>query len=282
MNEDRELETLVRDIARLDAVVAAWDDEQHKLGVTALKAAVERLHREAFRRLIRSVKAAPEGLAALKAAVRDPLVLSVLEYHELLRPRAPSLEERVRAALDEVRPSLATHGGDVALGAIKEAVVEVQLLGSCIGCPSSTVTLTEGVEEAVRRHCPEIDRVVAVATAEPSPLVQLRSPFGGKKWERAADIADIPDRDVLGVTILGRALLLARLGDTVRCYRNACAHLGMPLDHGHIHDDVLTCEHHGFQYLLATGECLTAPEVQLQSFPVRVEDGAVLVRVGDG
>jgi len=288
-----ELDTLVRDIAHLESVVAGWDDEPHRLAVSALKSAIEKLHREALRRLIRSIKDAPAGLDALKRAAHDPLVHSVLQYHELLRAPQPTLAQRVETALAEVRPGLATHGGDVELAAVRGDVVEVRLLGTCVSCPSSTITLTDGIEDSIKRHCPEITRVISVAgpglhdSAHDSanghdardPLVQLRSPF--KSWTRAADLTDIPDGDVLAVVVEGRSVLLSRTDSMVRAYRNACAHLGMPLEDGAIEGDVLTCTYHGFRYLLSTGECLTAPEVQLQRYPVRLEAGSVLVRVRD-
>jgi nitrite reductase/ring-hydroxylating ferredoxin subunit len=55
----------------------------------------------------------------------------------------------------------------------------------------------------------------------------------------------------------------------------------MPLDMGEIADGVITCSYHGFQYLLETGECLTAPEVQLKTHAVRVLGDRVQVRLED-
>ncbi len=68
--------------------------------------------------------------------------------------------------------------------------------------------------------------------------------------------------------------------DAVSCVDNACAHLGMPLDEGAVNDGILECPHHGFRYLLATGECLDVPEVQLVVHAVRVRDGRVAVKLG--
>jgi nitrite reductase/ring-hydroxylating ferredoxin subunit len=53
----------------------------------------------------------------------------------------------------------------------------------------------------------------------------------------------------------------------------------MPLEMGAIDDGVITCAYHGFQYLLETGECLTAPEVQLRVHAVRVVGERVQVRL---
>jgi nitrite reductase/ring-hydroxylating ferredoxin subunit len=74
-------------------------------------------------------------------------------------------------------------------------------------------------------------------------------------------------------------VLLSRRGGRVSCFDNACAHLGMPLEMGDIADGVITCTYHGFRYLLETGECLTAPEVQLVAHAARVRGGRVAVRL---
>jgi Fe-S cluster biogenesis protein NfuA len=72
------------------------------------------------------------------------------------------LEQRVEAALDEVRPALRMDGGDVELLGVEEGVVSVRLLGACGGCPMATMTLVGFVEERLRTRVPEVRRVVNV------------------------------------------------------------------------------------------------------------------------
>jgi nitrite reductase/ring-hydroxylating ferredoxin subunit len=74
-------------------------------------------------------------------------------------------------------------------------------------------------------------------------------------------------------------LLFYRHGAVVTCFHDACAHLGRPLRGGAIEDGIITCPHHGFRYDLASGECLTAPEVQLEPRAVRIVGGRVQVRL---
>ncbi|MBS3735805.1 MAG: NifU family protein [Candidatus Bipolaricaulota bacterium] len=72
-------------------------------------------------------------------------------------------EEEVEEALDEVRPSIQADGGDVVLDEITEDnVVKVQLVGACVGCPMSTMTLKQGVEKVLESKIPEIEEVQAV------------------------------------------------------------------------------------------------------------------------
>ena len=91
---------------------------------------------------------------------------------------------------------------------------------------------------------------------------------------------EIPDGDILARSHNGHELLLYRRGSLVNCMNNACAHMGMPLDSGEVHDGTLKCSHHGFTYLLETGECLTVPEVQLTVHAVKVVNNEVSVRLG--
>ncbi len=72
------------------------------------------------------------------------------------------LRARVEAALEAVRPGLQMDGGDLELVDIRGDEVLVRLCGACHGCAMATMTLTLFVEERVRRHAPEIRRVVAI------------------------------------------------------------------------------------------------------------------------
>lgn len=72
-------------------------------------------------------------------------------------------EEEVEEALEEVRPSIQADGGDVILDEITEDnVVKVQLVGACVGCPMSTMTLKQGVEKVLQANIPEVEEVRAV------------------------------------------------------------------------------------------------------------------------
>lgn len=73
------------------------------------------------------------------------------------------LLSRVTAVLDTLRPAIKNDGGDVELTDIDESgVVYVRLHGACIGCPSSPMTLTMGIERTLREQIPEVNRVVCV------------------------------------------------------------------------------------------------------------------------
>jgi Fe-S cluster biogenesis protein NfuA len=68
--------------------------------------------------------------------------------------------EKVKEALEIVRPMLQRDGGDVELVEVTDdGVVKVRLRGACAGCPMSQMTLTQGVEQILKQHVPEIKSV---------------------------------------------------------------------------------------------------------------------------
>ena len=280
-----ELARRADELARLEVLAQGWEPSQQSV-LGAIKTGIEELNAEAFKRLIRALKGDAAAAAALRQAVRDPLVYQVLLFHGVVKE---PLEHRVARALDDVRPMLKTHGGDVELVAVKfPDTVEVRLVGSCQSCPSSGETLSEGVEKAIKALCPEITTVTRVsrgapeASADGAQVVHFVSPFARQQdagWVDVCGLTELADDAMVSRTVEGRDVLLYRHGDSVSCLDNACAHMGMPLDGGQLEGGTLRCPYHGFVYRLDTGECLTVPEVQLAVHAVKVVGARVAVRL---
>ena len=73
------------------------------------------------------------------------------------------IEKKIIKILDQkIRPAVAKDGGDIKFKEFKDGVVKVQLQGSCSGCPSSTMTLKQGVQNLLCHYLPEVKEVVAV------------------------------------------------------------------------------------------------------------------------
>lgn len=282
--QEASLDRLLKDIQSLEALVEDWDEQQRNT-VTALKQAHDDLNRTAFTRLIRLLKTEPAVMPLLKEAVGDEVVYAVLRHHGILKP---TLQERIEDALASVRPYLASHGGDVeVVNILPPDTVEIRLLGACDGCPASSLTLSEGVEKAIKEHCPEIttiNKAKGGVTAKPVDGVRVDfvSPFARSDdagWVFVCKLQTIPEGNIKVATVNDNEVLLSRFDEKVTCYQNACAHLGMPMDMGEVRNGNLICPHHGFEYSLASGECLTAPEVQLITHAVRVMDDRVEVKL---
>jgi len=73
------------------------------------------------------------------------------------------IEKKIVKILDEkIRPAVAKDGGDIKFKEFKNGVVKVQLQGSCSGCPSSTMTLKQGVQNLLCHYLPEVKKVEAI------------------------------------------------------------------------------------------------------------------------
>ena len=74
-----------------------------------------------------------------------------------------AIEEKIVKILNQkIRPAVAKDGGDIKFKGFKDGVVKVQLQGSCSGCPSSTMTLKQGVQNLLCHYIPEVKQVEAI------------------------------------------------------------------------------------------------------------------------
>ncbi len=72
------------------------------------------------------------------------------------------VEIRIKGALDKyVKPAVEMDGGNISFVSFEDGKLTLQLQGSCSGCPSSTVTLKQGIENLLKRFVPEVQEVVA-------------------------------------------------------------------------------------------------------------------------
>ncbi len=69
------------------------------------------------------------------------------------------MEEKVKTALEKIRPALQADGGDVELVEVKDGVVRVRLTGACKGCPMASMTLANGIERILKEEIPEVKKV---------------------------------------------------------------------------------------------------------------------------
>lgn len=288
--EDRDVEQLAQALDDALALVEGLEDPAALSATLAVRRALDDAHRAALVHVVRQLRDDPRGKELLFEIVDDPAVRMVLLMHEIIRPDPMTLAAN---ALQQVRPQLQSHGGDVELVRIEEGTAYVRLSGACNGCSMSAVTMRNGVEQALKAEVPGIVGV-EVLPNEPGPtLIQLseigvRSAEPEKGWVRA-DPLDAFELDQLRAVDLvpdsGAAVsaLVVNLGGQLSAYVNECAHLGMPLDGADLDpgDGSLTCEWHGYCFDALSGECRTFPGAQLEQLPLRVEDGHVWIRVGE-
>ncbi|CAN5267345.1 NifU family protein [soil metagenome] len=240
----------------------------------------------------------------LAALAGDDLVASLLLVHDL---HPYDVETRVRQALDTVRPYLGTHGGDVELlGVEEDGVVRLRLLGSCDGCPSSSVTLQLAVEGAVEAAAPEMTRIEveesqgtsATAGGQAAGTVisidSLRSRIdapaaaGPGTWVAVPELESLTPGELAGFELDDLTVCATRLGKDIFCFRDRCPHcagslaggvverrLGDPVGSG-----VLRCPTCRSHYdVRRAGAGLDGLEEHLEPLPVLVREGVISIAV---
>tara|TARA_Y100001970_G_scaffold286125_1_gene407521 strand:+ start:5924 stop:6466 length:543 start_codon:yes stop_codon:yes gene_type:complete len=87
----------------------------------------------------------------------------VNEVNEEKNVEHNEIEKKIINILEtKIRPAVAKDGGDIKFKEFKKGIVKVELQGSCSGCPSSTMTLKQGVENLLRHYLPEVKQVEAL------------------------------------------------------------------------------------------------------------------------
>ena len=73
-----------------------------------------------------------------------------------------SVLNNIENALEEIRPFLKNDGGDISLVSVEKDIVKVKFEGACSSCTVNQMTLKSGVEMIIKKHAPEIQKVVSV------------------------------------------------------------------------------------------------------------------------
>jgi Fe-S cluster biogenesis protein NfuA/nitrite reductase/ring-hydroxylating ferredoxin subunit len=286
----RRIEQLLEASAAAGPAARERAEELVRLVVDLYGAGLERLLDIAY-----ECGALTEDLLAALAA--DDLVSSLLLVHGL---HPYPVEERVEQALRDVRPYLGSHGGDVRLLEVTgDGVVRLALLGSCDGCPSSSVTLSLAVDGAVRAAAPEVVRIdVEEGVADGSTAgtvipvgsltARLRAEAPPGTWADVAAVSALPVGSLEPARAAGLAIVLCRLGDTVYAYLDACPSCGAALVGARVEralgssvgTAVLACArcHEHFDVTHA-GAGVEQPAHHLEPLPLLVRDGRVEVAV---
>lgn len=241
------------------------------------------LYGEGLARILAIIeRESPASAAVVDALAADELIAHLLLLHDL---HPVPLEERVTRALQEVRPYLESHGGNVELIGVEDGVARVRLQGSCQGCPSSTVTLKLAIEEAVLRAAPDLEGIEAEgADAPPAGFVPVANLLSREtisspepRWATLEEVS-LGDGEVQLLRLEGRQVLLCRLGDTHYAYRPDCPDCGRSLAGAALDGEALACPACGRRYdARHAGRALDAAELHLQPLPLLARGNAIRV-----
>lgn len=232
-------------VAELDTLIETLEREDDQRALMVLQL-IDAVHRPGLERL-----AAGE--------VDDPMAHALLSMYELV-PLEDTIQ--VEEALDEIRPYIESHGGELELLHVDEGSVHVRMSGACHGCAASAMTLRRGIEEKLRERYPNFREVVAHdpepdeatnGTAAPQ-LLEIKGPEllqivgvtpdgaqgavaqpagaqpaapradGLKRpvFEEAGPLSDLPEGAMKSIETDGLSVLILNVGGEPYAFRNTC------------------------------------------------------------
>lgn len=116
--------------------------------------------------------------------------------------------------------------------------------------------------------------------ALPLELVQIQLPGAGPQWVAGPPVDEVTGETPVTFAAGEASVIVIRSRAGLRAFRNACGHVGLPLDRGMCDEEAgtITCPWHGYRFDSDSGECLSTPQCQLEPFELKITDGVVWVR----
>jgi Fe-S cluster biogenesis protein NfuA/nitrite reductase/ring-hydroxylating ferredoxin subunit len=283
--EASDAQALVVRIERLlDEIEALPDAGAREKALEVVQALLD-LYGAGLERIVQEVGA--RGNDELLATLSDDELVSHLLLLHGLHPLA--VEQRVVAALDEVRPYLESHGGGVELLGVSGEQVRLRLFGSCSGCPSSTMTLKLAIENAIHKAAPEIEQVLAenggpaeagllqIEMAPPNPPAFDAALAVAAEWSMVGGLPELTGGGLVVKLVSGQRILFLELDGRLYGYRPSCPSCGESLSEASLQGYELRCCGCGSRYdALRAGRCLDSPQLHLDPVPLLVSDDGLV------
>jgi Fe-S cluster biogenesis protein NfuA/nitrite reductase/ring-hydroxylating ferredoxin subunit len=289
--DDKGLQERVTRMEALLGEIETLSDPNARSKAAEVVGVLLELYGEGLARMMEVVAEGEERERTFDAFAEDELVSHLLLLHGL---HPLDLETRVVRALEEVRPYLLSHGGNVELLGVEEGVARLRMQGSCSGCPSSTVTLKLAIEEAIQKTAPDLERIQAEGVAEePRPTIiagptlrkkeKKRPQEDGASWTVVGGLPQLSSGGVLVKDVSGEPVLFLKLGDDFYAYRHLCPGCGESLERGRLDGAELACSGCSHRYdVRRAGRCLDDSQLHMEPIPLLVDEVAVEERQGLG
>jgi Fe-S cluster biogenesis protein NfuA/nitrite reductase/ring-hydroxylating ferredoxin subunit len=277
------IETLIQE-------VAAFPDPHARATAEELVQSILDMYGEGLARLLElTADTDAAGLPLIDTFAGDDLLSSLFLLHGL---HPLDIDTRITQALDEVRPYLKSHGGNVEFVKVEDGIAHLRLQGSCHGCPGSTTTLKLAIEEAINKAAPDLHGLqvegVTDPPARPGIPVTFVPPRRHKEsrrpsqqeggWRVVEGLPSLSDDALEVVTIEEEAVLFCQIAGIYYAYHNRCGNCNVPLDEASLEGTTLSCSSCGRRYdVCRAGRSLDAPTLFLEPLPLLVEDGQVKV-----
>lgn len=286
-SQDAPRQDVLDEVQRLIEALQAHHDPSVSAQVTALLQGIDTVHRTALTHLVDAI-GSMAGQSFVNRLISDPAIRLLLMSYDLL-----AVDRRILAeeAIDPVRGHLHSHGIDVELVDVVGGVVYVRLHGleKHGAAPDDVLrdldaALRDGLvgfQEVVRR-----ERDGAAAFVQLGGVRRAHRPV----YREVAAAGELAEGALLAVAADAHPILLARVQGEVFAVADACADTPLPLHFGRLDGHTVECSWHGCRYDIRTGEftgrnskngdAAALGAQRLAVFPVREENGTIMVAVG--
>ena len=298
---------LVDRVQRLADEVESISDPVARATAENMLAAVLELHGEGLARIGAVLdEAGDAGTDIKRQLTEDGVVASLLLIHDFY---PVGLEERVREALDGVRPYMESHGGNVEILEVTDGVARLALKGSCDGCPASSSTLELAIKQALEEAAPDLVGLEVEGVTEagpgpqgdlsgsPLPMIETETPIPANgsvpgsetstaapsprsRWVAPDGLSRPGEGEIATTRADGTAMLIANVSGSLLAFRDRCASCGSQLSGGELKGGVLACPSCERRfYLPRAGRSMDADQLLLDPVPLLDSGGQVTVAV---
>jgi Fe-S cluster biogenesis protein NfuA/nitrite reductase/ring-hydroxylating ferredoxin subunit len=280
-------EALIQRVEELTARVEDLPDPAARRAAEDLMSAVIDMYGLGLSRIV-EILSENEGAGEVKQQlVDDGVIASLLLIHDLY---PVPIEERVTEALDDVRPYMESHGGNVELVSLEDGVVRLRLEGSCDGCPASSSTLELAIKTALEEAAPDLlgievegieqDLLDPVeVTGTPLPVVHvggsngsagIPAPAGASGWrDLNGQVDGLAEDELSRIEVDGTPIVLAKVEGSLLAYLDSCPSCEGSIADAELDEGMLTCPTCDRRYFLPrAGRSLDDEKLHLGPVPL--------------
>lgn len=280
-------EALIQRVEELTAQVERMPDAASRRATEDLMAAVMDMYGLGLTRIV-EILDADESAGEIKQRLADDgVVASLMLIHDLY---PVPIDERVAEALDDVRPYMESHGGNVELISLEDGVARLRLEGSCDGCPASSSTLELAIKSALEEAAPDLVSIevegldqdllnpVAVTGTE-LPVVQaggsngdsaIPAPPGSSGWhELNGELDGLGEDQLTRIEVGGTPIVVARVEGSLLAYLDSCPSCRASIATAELDEGMLVCPSCERRYFLPrAGRSLDDDQLHLGPVPL--------------
>ena len=289
-------EALIQRVEELTAQVEQLPDPLARRISEDLVAAVIEMYGHGLTRIVEILDEAGEDAAPISQQLADDGVVgSLMLIHDLY---PVPIEERVNEALDNVRPYMESHGGNVELISLEDGVARIRLEGSCDGCPASSSTLELAIKTALDETAPDLLGIEVegleqdllnpvMVTGTPLPMATggngdagIPPPPGASGWHALNGEVDGLGEDALArIEVDGTPIVVAKVEGSLLAYLDSCPSCRGSIAEAELDEGMLTCPGCARRYFLPrAGRSLDDEKLHLGPVPLLAsEDQGVRV-----